>query len=63
LRPIETTLINNNNLATNRAIINYINTATAGLTGAMHYIGEATVDISQAGIVNPQIDGYNFNNA
>ena len=62
LRPIETSLINNNNLATNRAIIEYINEATAGLTGAMHFIGEATVEIRNGSVVNPRIEGYNFSN-
>lgn len=63
LRPIETELTNNNNLATNRAIITYINNATAGLTGAMHFIGEATVEIRNGSSVNPRIDGYNFSTA
>ena len=62
-RPIESTLTNNNNLATNRAILNYINQATAGVTGAMHYIGEASVEITNNSNVNPQIQGYNFSNA
>ena len=44
-RPIETVLTKNNNFATNRAIINYIDNATAGLTGAMHFIGEATEEL------------------
>lgn len=60
LRPIETELTNNTNLATNRAIINYINNATAGITGAMHYIGEASVEITNGSSVNPQIQDYNF---
>jgi len=59
-RPIETFLLDNNNLATNHAIINYINTATAGITGAMHYIGEASVEITNGSSVNPQIQGYDF---
>ena len=62
-RPIETQLINNNNLATNRAIIQYINDATAGITGAMHFIGEATVEITNNSTVNPRIQGYNFSAA
>lgn len=62
-RPIETTLTNNNNFATNRAIINYINSATAGITGAMHFIGEATVEITNGSSVNPRIEGYNFTRA
>ena len=55
LRPIETTLTSNNNLATNRAIIQYINNATAGLTGAMHFIGEASVVITNNSVVDPNI--------
>ena len=59
---IETELDNSTNLATNLAIKRYIDNATAGLTGAMHYIGEATVEISTNGTsrVNPQISGYDF---
>ena len=59
-RPIETTLTNDNHLATNRAIKAYVDNATAGITGAMHFIGEATVEISNNSSVNPRIDGYNF---
>lgn len=62
-RPIENTLTDDNHLATNRAIINYIEQATAGLTGAMHFIGEATVEITNGASVNPRIDGYNFSSA
>ena len=60
LRPIEINLIDNNNLTTNHAIINYVREATAGLTGAMHFIGEATVEIRNGSVVNPRIEGYNF---
>lgn len=63
LVPIETELTNNNNFATNKAIKTYIDNATAGITGAMHYIGEATVEIRNGSAVNPQIDGYNFSKA
>lgn len=59
---IDTELTNNTNFATNRAIKKYIDDATAGLTGAMHYIGDATVEIRNNSIVNPQIDGYSFQN-
>lgn len=62
-KPIDTVLSNNTNLATNRAILNYINDATAGLTGAMHYIGEATVEITNNSTINPRIDEYNFSQA
>lgn len=59
---IDTELTNNTNFATNRAIKKYIDDATAGLTGAMHYIGDATVEIRNNSTVNPQINGYNFQN-
>lgn len=51
--------------ATAGAIIDYVALMTAGLTGAMHFVGEATVAIDAGGNsrVNPQIVGYNFNNA
>ena len=50
--------------ATVGAIKDYVDAATAGLTGAMHFIGEATVPIAQSNShVNPQIVGYNFNEA
>lgn len=62
-KPIDTTLTNNNHLATNKAIINYITNATAGITSAMHYRGEATVEIVNNSAVNPQINGYNFSQA
>lgn len=59
LKPIDNILTSNTNLATNRAIITYIDNATAGITGAMHYVGEATVPIDN-GHINPQISGYDF---
>lgn len=64
-RIIDTELESNNNLATNAAIKAYIDAQTAGITGAMHYIGEASVEINPA--VNPHVDpniiGYIFKNA
>ena len=63
LRPIENVLTSNNNFATNRAIVKYIDDATAGLAGAMHYIGEATVTITNGSSVNPRINGYDFTKA
>ena len=48
--------------ATAGAIIDYVLEKTAGLTGAMHYIGEATVEINPNinPNVNPNITGYDF---
>ena len=62
-KSIDSVLTSNNNLATNRAIVTYINNATAGLVGAMHYKGEATVEITNNSNVNPKVDGYNFSQA
>jgi hypothetical protein len=58
--PISDTVTNNDNLVTNRAIKTYVDTATAGLTGAMHFIGEATVVINPYSSVNPNINQYDF---
>ena len=51
--------------ATVGAIIDYVAAVTAGLTGAMHFVGEATVVINTSinNHVDPQIAGYNFRNA
>ena len=50
--------------ATVGAIIDYVRLMTAGLTGAMHFVGEATVaiEVGSNSRANPQIPGYNFNN-
>jgi len=58
--PITDTIDNSNNLATNRAIKAYVDSATAGLTGAMHFVGEASVVITPNSSVNPQIRNYDF---
>jgi len=62
---ISTELENTQTLAYSSAVKRYIDNATAGLTGAMHYIGEASVDMSNASnkAVDPQIPGYIFKNA
>lgn len=51
--------------ATVGAIIDYIAEMTAGLTGAMHFVGESTVtiDTSINNHIDPQIPGYNFRQA
>ena len=61
-RTVEAVLDDTNNLPTNHAVKQYVDTKTAGLTGAMHYIGEANVEINPAvnANVNPQIPGYDF---
>ena len=40
------------------AIKSYIDGKTAGLTGAMHFIGKATVDIADGSTTDPAISGY-----
>ena len=57
---IDDELDNNRHLAYNFAVKRYIDQATAGLEGAMHFIGEAGVDP----LTNrdPQISGYNIQN-
>ena len=47
--PIDNTVTNNNHLATNRAIKTYVDDATAGLTGAMHFIGVSLIEITNGG--------------
>lgn len=51
--------------ATVGAIIDYIAVMTAGLTGAMHFVGEATIPIAVGdnSRADPQIIGYNFREA
>jgi len=50
-------------LTTTGAVINYVEKATAGLTGAMHFIGEATTVITDGSTIDPQITGYSFKSA
>lgn len=61
--PIATEMAMNNNLVPNYVIKSYIDNATAGLTGAMHFIGEASVVINENTAVDPRIEGYNFGTA
>jgi hypothetical protein len=50
--------------ATVGAIIDYVTQMTAGLTGAMHFVGETSIAISATNNhADPQIAGYNFRNA
>lgn len=58
--PVADTVGNNDSLVTNRAIKAYVDAATAGLTGAMHFIGESTVVINPNSSVNPNIQNYDF---
>lgn len=61
--PIATEIAMNNNLVPNYLVKSYVDNATAGLTGAMHFVGEATVVINPNTAIDPRIDGYNFGQA
>lgn len=63
LIPIAESIANNNHLVPNYLIKAYVDNATAGITGAMHFVGEATVVITPNSSVDPQIGEYNFSNA
>ena len=54
-KPFVTAIDNNRNtFATTGAIIDYVQEQTAGLTGAMHFIGETNIPINQQNSnVNP----------
>ena len=48
------------NLPTSAAVVSFVSTATAGLTGAMHFKGVATKAITDGGKEDPTISGYSF---
>lgn len=58
---ISTSVESTRTLVYNYAVKAYVDQAVAGLTGAMHFIGESTVVIN--GAVNPQIPDYDFSKA
>lgn len=60
LRPIAESISNNNYLVPNNLIKAYVDNAVAGLSGAMHFIGDATVVINNGSSVDPRINGYDF---
>ena len=49
---------NSTNLVTEGAVKSYVDNATSGLSGAMHYIGTSTSAITDGGTQNPTISGY-----
>ena len=63
LIPIADTIAANNHLVPNYLVKQYVENATSGLTGAMHFIGEASVVITPNSGVNPNIGGYDFSQA
>lgn len=63
LIPIAESIENNNHLVPNYLIKAYVDNATSGITGAMHFIGEASVVINNNSSIDPRIGGYTFANA
>lgn len=63
LIPIADSIANNNHLVPNNVVKAYVDSATAGLTGAMHFIGDAGVPITNNSSVDPRISGYNLASA
>ena len=63
LIPIAESITNNNHIVPSNVIKSYVDNAVAGLSGAMHFIGEATVVINNNSSVNPRITDYDFSNA
>ena len=59
-RPINSYVDNSTDIPSSYAVKTYVDAKTAGLTGAMHFIGEATVTITMNSSVDPRISGYNF---
>ena len=50
------------NLPTTAAVVSYVQGKTAGLTGAMHFIGVSTTAVTDGGTEVPTISGHNFTN-
>lgn len=63
LIPIADTIAANNHLVPNYLIKAYVDELTAGITGAMHFVGEAAVVITPNSSVDPRIGGYEFSSA
>lgn len=61
--PIDDELTATQHLVYSYVIKAYIDKMTAGLTGAMHFIGEAGIVITNNSSVDPQISGYIFSQA
>lgn len=63
LIPIADSIAANNYLVPNSVIKAYVDNATSGITGAMHFIGEASVVITNNSSIDPRIGGYLFSQA
>jgi len=59
--PIDNEVDATNNLVRNYAVKAYVDAATAGLEGAMHLVGEATVEVLTGN--DPRVPDYNFASA
>lgn len=60
LIPIADSIENNNHLVPNNLIKAYVDKAVSGITGAMHFIGDASVVINNNSSVDPHISGYSL---
>lgn len=63
LIPIADSIENNNYFVPNSVIKSYVDSSVAGLTGAMHFIGDAAVPITNNSSVDPHISGYSLSSA
>lgn len=60
---VDATLTDNGtNPVQGKVIKSYVDDKLSGLTGAMHFIGKATVDITDGSTTDPVISGYDFAN-
>ena len=62
-RAIATEIAANTDLVPNYLVKNYIDQILEGLTGAMHFIGEASVVINPNTNIDPRITDYDFSKA
>ena len=63
LVPIAESIASNTQLVPNYLVKSYVDNAVAGLSGAMHFIGDATVVINNNSNVDPRIQDYDFSKA
>lgn len=61
--PIAEEITNNNHLVPNYLIKSYVDNLIAGLSNAMHFVGEATTEIIPNSSTDPLISNYDFSAA
>ena len=61
--PVDNEITNTSHLVYSSAIKSYVDHSVEGLSGAMHFIGDAGVVITPNSSVDPRIPGYNFSQA